>query len=141
MRLLALFLASVLTLIAALHFYWAAGGRSASAAVVPEMNGRPTIQPGPLACSAVGVLLVLAARLWLGRGGALRLPGPRWLSAAGSWAVGGILALRAIGDFRFFGLFRRVTGTSFARNDARYYTPLCVLLAAGALCVAWLAEG
>ena len=46
MRLLALFLASALTLIAALHFYWAAGGHSASAAVVPEMNGRPTIQPG-----------------------------------------------------------------------------------------------
>jgi len=141
MPFLALVVASVLALIAALHFYWAAGGHAGRAAAVPEMNGRPTLEPGPLGCFSVGVLLVLAALILLGRGGVVRLPGPRWLFVIGSWSVGAILALRGIGDFRSFGLFRRVTGTRFARNDTLVYTPLCLLLAVGALCVAWRAQG
>lgn len=137
MRFLTLLMAAVLSLLAALHVYWAAGGRAARAAAVPEVGGRPAMAPGPLSCLVVAVLLLAAALLLLGRGGVLSLPGPRWLVVAGAWSVAAVFALRSIGDFRLFGLFRQITGTTFARNDALIYTPLCLLLAAGALFVAW----
>ena len=141
MRLLALALASVLAVLAAIHLYWAAGGRLARAAAVPHLGARPMITPGPLACVAVAALLLAAALLLLGRSGALSLPGPDWLAVAGTWTVGVVFVLRSIGDFRFFGLFRHVTGTAFARNDALFYTPLCILVAIGTLCVAWGGRG
>jgi hypothetical protein len=137
MRLLALLVGSILTLLAALHLYWALGGRWSLGAAVPELDGRATIRPGPLACSAVAALLLAAALLLLGRGGVVSLPLPRWLVIAGTWTVGLVFVLRAIGDFRFFGLFRHITRTTFARNDALLYTPLCLLLAAGSFVVAW----
>jgi hypothetical protein len=41
-----------------------------------------------------------------------------------------VLALRAIGEFRYVGLFKRVRESRFAALDTRVYTPLCVALAA-----------
>src|SRR5205085_1331702 len=90
--------------------------------------------PGPLACMVVAALLATAAILVAAQGGLLRLPAPPWLVRIGTAGVGLVFALRAIGDFRLIGLFRRVTGTAFARNDAVLYTPLCVLL--GGACIA-----
>jgi hypothetical protein len=140
MHILSLLLATILGLLAALHLSWAAGARWGRSASIPELNHRPALQPGPLACTVVAILLTVAALLLLGQAGVLALPGPRWLTAAGAWAVGVVFTLRAVGDFRLFGLFRRVTGTQFARNDALLYTPLCLLLAAGSFCVAWHAR-
>jgi hypothetical protein len=137
MRPLAVAVASILALLAALHIYWAVGGRWSRAVAVPELDGRSVISPGPVACAAVAALLGAAALLLLGRGGVVPLPLPRWIVAAGSWMVGLVFLLRAIGDFRYFGIFRRVSGTAFARNDALLYTPLCLLLAAAALVLAW----
>jgi uncharacterized protein DUF3995 len=137
MGILSVLLAAILGLLAALHFSWAAGAHWGRGASVPELNHRPALRPGPLACAVVAILLIVAALLLLGRSGVLALPGPRWLTAAGTWAVGSVFVLRAIGDFQFFGLFRRVTGTKFASKDRFLYTPLCLLLAAGVFCVAW----
>jgi hypothetical protein len=36
--------------------------------------------------------------------------------------------LRAVGDFRFVGFFKRVRGSVFARRDTWLYSPLCVLI-------------
>jgi hypothetical protein len=47
-----------------------------------------------------------------------------------------VFGLRAIGDFRYLGFFKRVTGTRFARADTLIYSPLCAGLAAMAAVVA-----
>ena len=64
-----------------------------------------------------------------------------WLPARwvfyGNLAIGGIFLLRAVGDFRYVGFFKKVKNTAFARNDTRYYSPLCLLLGVIALGVAW----
>ena len=62
-------------------------------------------------------------------------PTVRWLTLAGC----GVLALRALGDGRVVGFSKRERGTLFARRDDAYYTPLVVLLAAGAYAATWLA--
>jgi hypothetical protein len=140
MRQLSCLLSASLAMIAVVHFYWAAGGRTARAAASPSLNQTPVFRAGPLACVAVGLLLLTAAFLILGRGGVLTLPVPRILMIVGTWGVGVVFALRAMGDFRYFGFFRRVTGTAFARNDALFYTPLVLLLAIGTFIVSWKAD-
>ena len=47
---------------------------------------------------------------------------------------------RVVGDFRWFGVFKRMRGTAFAWWDTRLFVPLCLLLALGCLVVA-LSEG
>ena len=53
-------------------------------------------------------------------------------AVVGSWYVSTTRlghALRAIGDFRYVGFFKRVRDSSFARLDTLAYSPLCAGLA------------
>lgn len=143
--LLAGVLAVVLASISALHFYWAAGGRRGRDVVVPTRpsgsnpngaSGLPVFSPGPLATTAVAVLLVVAAFVVLGAAGLLRLPLPDALIRFGIWALAVVLLLRAIGDFRYVGFFKRVRRTRFAELDTRLFTPLCLTLSVLAFGVA-----
>jgi hypothetical protein len=132
-------LAAVFIAISALHVYWAARGVMAGAdavtvggAVPVRADGSPLFRPGPLATLAVAVLLAAAAVVVLGRAGVVAPVAPPSLYRAGTWVLGGVLLLlRAIGDFRYVGIFRRERHSRFARMDTVLYTPLCALLAAG----------
>ena len=44
-------------------------------------------------------------------------------------ALGGVFLLRAMGEFRLVGFFKRVRGTPFAIWDTWLFSPLCLLLA------------
>jgi Protein of unknown function (DUF3995) len=128
--------AAVLFALGALHVYWAGGGRWGSDVAVPTRDGRPSFDPGIASTLTVAALLCAAALVLLGR---LRLWGdwlPRWPFAAGSWVLAIVFGGRVVGDFRWFGLFKRTTGTRFAWWDTRLYVPLCALLSIAALVVA-----
>jgi len=129
--------ALVLGVLAALHFYWAVGGRRARLAAVPERDGRPVLNPGPLACAAVGGSLVFAALLvcWTARIWTPALV-PLGLARVGTGLLAAAFLLRAIGDRKYVGFFKRVRGTGFARWDSRLYAPLCLALGLGAAAVA-----
>jgi hypothetical protein len=126
-----------------LHIYWAFGGtagiaRAGGSAAIPEVGARRAFTPGPGATLAVAALLEIAAALVALQGklfaiGAL----PPTLIRIGALGVAVVLAARGIGDFRLVGLFKRVRGTRFARLDSRFYSPLCLALAAGIVVVAW----
>jgi hypothetical protein len=123
--LIALALSSILLALATIHFYWAAGGRFASSEAVPTRAGVPLFQPGPLACVAVGAVLLFAAAL----------PLLRWRPGLVVLVI--VFAARALGDFRFVGFTKSVRDSRFARLDTRVYSPLCVLLAALACALAF----
>lgn len=133
----AILLTAVFTVLALLHFHWAAGGRLGFGAAIPTKGAVPIFQPGPGASTAVGVALLGAALVSLVRGHAFVL-GPAWVSRVGIWVIATVMLARAIGDFRYVGFFKRVRGTVFARQDSRFYSPLCATLAALAI---WLAAG
>lgn len=128
-----------LVLLSAVHVYWLFGGKSGRAAAVPERDGRPAFRPGPAGTAGVAVALLAAAAVVGLRAGVLTalVGGPlvRW----GTWAVAVAFLLRAVGDFRLVGLFRRGRESRFARWDARLYTPLSLLLGLGAAVIAWRA--
>jgi hypothetical protein len=117
--LLAPFIAALLGCLALLHFYWAIAGVGGRSAAIPEIDGVPAFRPSKAATAAVGLVLLATAAIVL-----LHVK----LLLAGAAAV---MVLRAIGDFRLVGFFKRVRGSRFARLDTLLYSPLCLVLGAG----------
>ena len=136
MRLLSGLLGVILILLALLHVRWAFGGHAEGAAVPSRPDGTPLFRPGPLASLSVASALALAAALVLARGDLLPAFASPRVIGLGTWGIALAFAARAVGEFRYVGLFRRVRDTPFAKWDARLFTPLCAVLAVG---TAWLA--
>jgi len=134
---LAITLAAGFVALSALHVYWALGGAWGDAAAIHEVRGKPAFRPGTAATLVVASLLALAAVVVIARAHLVQVPGaPPWLLALAAWVQTLVLAGRVVGDFRTFGVFKRVRGTRFARRDSLVYTPLCLALAAGCLGIA-----
>ena len=128
--------ALVFLALAGLHAYWAFGGRWGITKALPmAADGNIVLRPtaamtGVVALGLLAMSGLNAAHLALGPAAA-----PGWLRLAeGGLAL--LFALRAVGDFRYVGLSKRVHNTTFARLDTRYYTPLCGLLAASSASLA-----
>ena len=110
--------AGVFVFLAAMHFYWAIAGVGGRSAAIPEIDGVPAFRPSKAATAAVGLALLGVA--------AIVLLEVKLLLACAA----GVLILRAIGDFRLVGFFKRMRGSKFARMDTLLYSPLCLALGA-----------
>ena len=117
------------------HFYWAIGGSLGRNAAIPEIDGRPAFTPKALVTVLIGVALLFSAGL-IGACSRLfvsHVPGD--ILVRFCYALAFVLFLRAVGDFRLVGFFKRVRGSSFARFDTLLYSPLCLALSAGVFLV------
>ena len=121
-------LAAILTVLALIHIYWAAGGKWGAAKAIPKMPGseQPLFIPGPASTLVVTGLLFLAAAI---SANLILSDYRRWLMLA----MALVFALRAIGEFNYIGFFKRIRNTEFAYWDTRLYSPLCVAMSALAL--------
>lgn len=128
--------AGLLAVLGVIHLYWAARGIKGRSVALPEKDGRPVMQPSRGGTVAVAVGLFGGALTLLARLGLVRLPVPPSWPRWGAWTLAALFGLRAIGEFRYVGLFRRVKGTPFARWDSRLFTPLCIAIAIGSALVA-----
>jgi len=121
-----------LLMLAGIHVYWAAGGKAGKGAAVPTANGRPVLKPSPLGTALVAVGLGVMAAIVALRIGWLNVPGLPGGGVAvkiATWLIAAVFALRAVGDFRCVGFFKRIRGSAFARLDTAAYSPLCAGLA------------
>ena len=118
--------------LAMLHIYWAFGGKLDIKKVIPVVNGDPVFTPGILCTFAVAVALVCfaAVALALGFSDVMSADYQPYLKFPG-FAIGAVLIIRAIGEFRYVGFFKRTRGSDFATYDSWIYSPFC-LLAGGA---------
>ena len=141
---LAQWLVTVFAIISLIHVYWALGGQWAAVAAVPQVpvegsaSPRPAFKPSGWITLLVAFGLLLIAALVCFRVG-------WWLPAVShvalQWVISAIAMLmfaRAIGDSNLLGFFKQVKDSEFARLDTWVYSPLCVLLGAGLLAVAWI---
>lgn len=112
-----------------LHLYWAAGGKFGGAAAVPTVGGQRTFHPSPLGTVLVAIALLVAMLVVLGRLGLLGEAVPRRVFRWGTGGIAVIFLLRAVGDFRLVGFFKRVSNTSFAYWDTWLFSPLCLAIA------------
>ncbi|WP_257462250.1 DUF3995 domain-containing protein [Archangium lipolyticum] len=141
MLLVTLFVCAVFLLLSLLHVYWAFGGRWAASAVLPEEEGARAFTPSPAMTLGVAGLLLAAAAVMLLRGALASLVQDTmlWgLVTLGTWVLAGVFGVRAVGEFRQVGFFKRVRGTRFATWDTWLYSPLCAALSAAC---AFLANG
>lgn len=129
--------AGVLVIIAVIHVYWALGGRRGAGVAVPQREGRgPLFTPTRRATLAVAALLLGAALLVVARVTYRGDVVPPWTLTTAVATVGMAFALRAVGDFRWVGFFKRHRASTFARHDTWLYSPLSAALALGCLRVA-----
>jgi hypothetical protein len=125
--------AVTLATIAAVHVAWAFGWRWGLAVAIPSVDGAPAFAPPRGLTLAVAFALAVASVLaWsASRASAAWIA---WLSLGAA----AVFALRAIGDLRYAGIFKREGGTPFAWWDDRLFTPLCVALS---MCFALVSAG
>jgi hypothetical protein len=136
-RMLGIVLALIFTLLSFLHLYWAAGGRFGRGVAVPTVGGKRLMNPSPVGTILVAAALLAAALVVLGR---LKFWGagvPGWIFYAGTWVLSVLFLLRSIGDFRYVGFFKSVSGTDFARWDTILFSPLCLFIAAAAFLISY----
>jgi len=137
MIIVAIFLGIVFACLALLHAYWACGGTWAAGVALPKQtNGRLLFQPGISACVLVALGLAAFAYLCLAHVGLVPFAVVAGWTKPGLFGIGGIFALRTLGDFKYVGFFRQVRTTDFAHMDRILYTPLCFALSG---LLAWLA--
>lgn len=121
---------AVLTFLGSTHLYWAAGGTAGKQAALPSVGGTPVFRPSAIGTALVAVILLAMAAWVAAASGNLATPVPHGVLRIGAFVLAVIFALRAVGDFRYVGFFKRVRGSVFAQRDTWVYSPLCVVLAA-----------
>ncbi|MEM7338253.1 MAG: DUF3995 domain-containing protein [Actinomycetota bacterium] len=120
---------TALTVAAAVHVYWAAGGRWGIEVAVPTTaDGDTAFTPPPLLTLGVAGLLAGFAALVAAAATGWGPSAIRWLVVAGI----AVLTVRAIGDGRTAGFTKTLRTTKFAQADDRIFTPLIVFLVFGA---------
>ncbi|SFC25389.1 Protein of unknown function [Bosea sp. CRIB-10] len=132
---IAIALALLLAVIAGLHAYWGRGGLWPAASedeLIATVigNARAKRMPSPGLCLLVALAIALTAMwpLLLAR-----MAGPaalRPLLQLGGFAIMAVFLLRGVAGF--LPAWRRLHPREpFASYDRRYYSPLCLLIAAG----------
>lgn len=121
------------------HVYWLFGGQDGQLGALPEMDGKPVFEPSAPATLVVAIGLALCALLIAATAGMFMLPLSRTALAWLTRALAVVLLLRAIGDFRLVGFFKRIRNSRFAHLDTVLYAPLCLALAIGAAIVGFTA--
>lgn len=121
---------SIFILLSFLHVYWAMGGKRGMSAVLPSLEeGHAVFTPGPLITLVVAAAMGIFAFITIGNLDIFRQYINLTIFKYATLAIGLIFTLRAIGDFKYMGFFKKATGTLFAKNDTRYYSPLCIIIA------------
>ncbi|WP_034729444.1 DUF3995 domain-containing protein [Bacteriovorax sp. BSW11_IV] len=117
-----------------IHVYWLFGGEKGleEALPFPSINAKsPVFRPGKL-----GILLVSAILGCLGIFVIIKTYGPNlrlnilpdYLEYYFFNVVAFLFFIRAIGDFKYVGITKKVKGTKFSKWDSFLYIPLCLVI-------------
>lgn len=113
-----------------LHFMWAIRSTWGYDAVIPtQENGERLFTPTPISCTIVGLGLLTIAIYYFQATGLIVIPVPTLLDDIIGWTIPSIFTLRAIGDFKYAGFFKKIRYTKFGKMDTLYFSPFCVILA------------
>jgi len=119
-------LALIFACLAIIHFNWALGGKWGINQTLPtNEEGKKVLNPKTIDSVIVGIVLSVFFIYYLIIAQAIHLSLPFWMLQYGSWIIPSIFTLRAIGDFKYLGFFRRIKSTEFAHWDKVLFSPLC----------------
>ncbi|EMY8531719.1 DUF3995 domain-containing protein [Bacillus paranthracis] len=118
----------ILFLVSFLHVYWAFGGKWATNSVIPTKAGEKAFTPGTGMTLFIALLLSMAAIILLQQTNIVHFAFPNIIVQMGSWVCMVVFFIRVIGEFHYFGTFKRKKDTRFARMDTVLFIPLCAFL-------------
>lgn len=126
----------IFLVLSGVHVYWAFGGKYGFASAIPTtIDKQPIFTPGKFATLVVAfglfsfaVITVCHAEIFNAR---IEFSYVR----IAMWGIIIIFFLRATGDFSQIGFFKKVKDTAFAKNDTKYYSPLCLYLGISSLVI------
>lgn len=130
----------ILLTIAMFHIYWALGGRFGIEEVLPTKNNiDKVILPNAFITFMVAVVFIGITLLYLNGAGIYKVSGvSEWVKQKGLLLFAIVFMIRAIGEFRYVGFFKRIKNTRFGINDTKYFSPLCAFLSIGGLLIYFL---
>lgn len=113
-----------------LHFYWAAGGKWGSNEALPTTEkGVVVLHPKITSSIIVGLGLLFFAFFYAFKIAIFQSPFWNGLVLYGGWIIPSIFLLRFVGDFKYIGIFKKITSTKFAKRDTQFFVPLCISIA------------
>lgn len=123
--------AGILAFISLIHMYWACGGTWGSKGVLPMKKDSEeyAFVPRKIGTFLVALAILCFAVILLAQSGYLSFWNPSRYTKWGCMALAGIFLLRAVGDRKYIGIFKRVKGTKFSVYDTWLYSPLCLFIA------------
>ncbi|MFH6604286.1 DUF3995 domain-containing protein [Maribacter algicola] len=123
---LSIVLFTIFTALGLIHFYWLFGGKWGFKKVIPtKENHKSTLSIPKFATLIVALVLLLFGMIYLPKSGLMDLQLPNLVTKYGYWIIPSIFILRAIGDFKYVGFFKKIKSTEFAIADSKWFTPLC----------------
>ena len=119
----------IFILLGLIHFYWIFGGKWALEKALPTKEiGEKAIEPTKIATAIVGIGLISFGLLYLTKSSLIDFQIPNWIMTYGSWIIPVIFILRAIGDFKYVGFFKKIKSTNFGKADSKIFSPLCLTI-------------
>ena len=127
---LSLLLSLIFFILGGIHFNWVFGGKFGFAEALPtKENGERILNPKKIDSALVGIGLGAFSFYYLYGSGIVDFNLPEWLLKSVGWIIPSIFILRAIGDFKYVGFFKRIRTTAFGKRDTRLFSPLCLIIA------------
>ena len=116
-------------IISIIHFYWVFGGlKGLNKALPTDEKGTRVLNPGKIETSFVGLGLLLFALYYSTRIGILEIELPKLIFDYSGWIISSIFILRAIGEFKYVGFFKKIKNTEFGKFDTKYFSILSLTI-------------
>ena len=127
---LPIILSFILFALGLIHFNWVFGGQFGFSASLPtKINGDRFMNPKKIDRAIVGIGLTSFGLFYLYKSSIIDVSIFEWIMTWGGWIIPSIFLLRAIGEFKYIGFFKRIKETEFGKLDTIFFSPLCLTIA------------
>ncbi|MBU0473319.1 MAG: DUF3995 domain-containing protein [Bacteroidetes bacterium] len=119
----------IFLIISIIHFYWVFGGlKGLNKAIPTDEKGKRVINPGKIETSIVGLGLLLFAFYYFTKIVIFEIELPKLIVSYSGWIISAIFILRAVGDFKYVGFFKKIKNTEFGKFDSKYFSILSLTI-------------
>ncbi|WP_347374594.1 DUF3995 domain-containing protein [Aequorivita sp. Q41] len=126
---LAIILSILLFVLGLIHFNWVIGGTFGYSEALPtNENGDRVLSPKKIDSASVAIGLIAFGTFYIFKAGIIDYNLPLWILNYGSCIIPAIFLLRAMGDFKYVGFFKKIKNTPFGKLDTILFSPLCLLI-------------
>ena len=126
---LSILLSTLFFVLGIIHLNWVVGGKFGFEESIPtKETGEKILNPKKIDSGIVGLGLITFGIFYLLKSDLITLNEPDWILEYGSWIIPSIFILRAIGEFKYIGFFKKVKKTVFGKLDTKFFSPLCLII-------------